>query len=164
MKKVLVFFIIVLAASCTNPSMENGFKSIEENLVETVAELGSKFTEIDTKLKDLTVQLEALSVDVVRVVEAKKAEAEAFIRLRQQIDEMHEQILALITQVEEMTVTAEGLATKQQFLEMIAIAEGMHSSLELLLHTSDNDGDGIKYIDDECPTLAGPASNNGCPE
>ena len=32
-----------------------------------------------------------------------------------------------------------------------------------LLNESDNDEDGVPYKDDECPTIPGPASNNGCP-
>ena len=39
----------------------------------------------------------------------------------------------------------------------------MSEDIQLSIQGSDVDGDGIIHSEDECPTLAGPESNNGCP-
>lgn len=164
MKKLFSVLSVFAMVACTNPSMEKGFESLNKSLTELTESTGDLFADISGKLTELTAQVNQLEIDVLAVVEDVTATQEALARMNERLAEMVEVVNALTAQVQEMSVTAEGLATKQQFLDMIADVEEMHDSLELLLNNSDNDGDGIKYIDDECPTLAGPESNNGCPE
>lgn len=170
MKKVLLglTLIFTLSVSCNNPSMERGFESINLSLSELVSSTQDLVVEVNTKLEDVTSQLEQVSVDVNKYIETTEAirvqNEEGVARLQATLDSLNLQLEEMIVQVQEMTVTAEGISTKQQMLDMIAIVEGMHTSLQALLNSSDVDGDGIVYKDDECPQYAGPVSNNGCPE
>lgn len=164
MRKLSTLLLIMLTASCTNPSMERGFTSLNQSLEDLTTSTQTLFTDVSEKLNTLTSQVNQLEIDVLKVVEDVTVTQEKITAINIRLAEMVVVINSLTTQVQQMTVTAEELATKQQFLDMIADVEEMHYSLELLLNNSDTDGDGIKYINDECPTLAGPKSNNGCPE
>jgi len=55
------------------------------------------------------------------------------------------------------------LATAEQVQALTEQVGSMAEDLTLSIQGSDVDGDGIIHSEDECPTLAGPASNNGCP-
>ena len=168
MKKLIFGLGLLVAASCTNPSMERGFESLNKSLTELTESAGVTFAGLNEQMTEITAQLEEISKDVteyVEVTEANRLANEAAVaRMQATLDALNEQVAAMIVQVQEMTVTAEGVSTKQMFIDMIATVQGMHESLQLLLNTSDVDGDGIMYKDDECPQYAGPASNNGCPE
>ena len=168
MKKSLSLIAVLLLASCANPSMERGFESLNQNLIELTANTSELFSDVNSKLAEVTSQLEELSKDVNQYIETTEEirveNEEGVQRLQAKLDSLNEQILVLTEQVKEMTVTAEGISTKQMILDMISIVEGMNVSLQALLNSSDVDGDGIFYKDDACPNLAGPVSNNGCPE
>lgn len=168
MKKLIFGLGLLVAASCTNPSMERGFDSLNSSLADLTASTTEVFAGLNSQMTDVVAQLEQVSKDVneyIETTEAIRLENEAGIaRLQAKLDSLNEQVAAMVIQVQEMTVTAEGISTKQMFLDMIATVEGMHQSLQLLLNTSDVDGDGIMYKDDKCPQYAGPVSNEGCPE
>jgi hypothetical protein len=73
----------------------------------------------------------------------------------------------------------EGQPTQQQYLDVLANATGVIlvgdlaqfsqgdvadiDNVQLTEAPPDTDGDGIPDASDDCPTVAGPASNNGCP-
>jgi uncharacterized protein Smg (DUF494 family) len=168
MKKFIGALSILIVASCTNPSMERGFESLNKSLDDLAATTEEIFSGLNTQMLDITSELEKISIEVNDYVTETEAiriqNEEAVARMQATLDLLIEKVQAMTLQVQEMTVNAEGISTKQQSLDMISIVEGMHTSLQALLNTSDNDGDGVKYIDDKCPTLAGPASNDGCPE
>ena len=168
MKKLFLGLSLLVTVACTNPSMERGFDSLNKSLTELTESAGTTFAGLNKQMADITSQLEEVSVKVneyVAVTEANRLENEAAIaRMQATLDTLNEQVAAMVVQVQEMTVNAEGISTKQMFIDMIATVQGMHASIQLLLDTSDTDGDGVMYKDDKCPQLAGPVSNNGCPE
>ena len=168
MKKLFLGLALLVTAACTNPSMERGFDSLNSSLADLTASTTEVFAGLNSQMTDVVAQLEQVSKDVneyIETTEAIRLENEAAVaRLQATLDSLIEQVNAITTQVQEMTVTAEGISTKQQMLDMITIVEGMHTSLQALLNHSDVDGDGIVYKDDKCPNYAGPVSNNGCPE
>jgi len=172
MKKMLSLLVILtFITSCTNPSMDRGFESLNQSLAELTSSTGDLFNDLNSKMAEVTAQLEQVSKDVnTYIVYIEETEAirvqneEAVARMQATLNSLIEQVQGMNLQFQQMTVNAEGVSTKQQFLDMISIVEGMHTSLQTLLNNSDTDGDGIKYIDDKCPTLAGPVSNEGCPE
>ena len=168
MKKLFLGLSLLVTAACTNPSMERGFDSLNKSLTELTESAGTTFAGLNEQMADITSQLEEVSVKVneyVAVTEANRLENEAaVVRMQATLDALNEQVASIAVRVQEITVTAEGITTKQMFLNMITMLEGMHTSIQLLLDTSDADGDGVMYKDDKCPQLSGPVSNNGCPE
>ena len=73
-------------------------------------------------------------------------------------------ILADINATMDQIVAQVGtLATAEQVQSLTTQVGAMASDVNTLLNESDNDEDGVPYKDDECPTIPGPASNNGCP-
>ena len=167
MRKLILGLALLVTAACTNPSMERGFDSLNSLLADLTATTTEVFAGLNSQMTDVVAQLEQVSKDVneyIEITEANRIENEAAIaKLQATLDSLIEQVNAITAQVQEMTVTAEGISTKQMFIDMIATVEGMHASLQALLDYSDVDGDGIVHKDDKCPNYAGPVSNDGCP-
>lgn len=65
--------------------------------------------------------------------------------------------------MDQIVAQVETLATAEQVQALTTQVGEMASDVNTLLNESDNDEDGVPYKDDECPTIPGPASNNGCP-
>ena len=121
MKKLILGLALLVTAACTNPSMERGFKSLEDNLVGLTESMGI-FVEIQTKIEDLGIQVDALSVDVMAYIEYREQLAIEQAQLQSRIDAL----ASIITQLNELTkyiATSEqldGLATQvTSFTSMI---------------------------------------------
>ena len=67
------------------------------------------------------------------------------------------------TTMDQIVAQVQTVATAEQVQALTEQVGSMAEDLTLSIQGSDVDGDGIIHSEDECPTLAGPASNNGCP-
>ena len=67
------------------------------------------------------------------------------------------------TSMDQIVVQVQTVATSEQVQALTDQVSQMSNDLQLSIQGSDVDGDGIIHSEDECPTLAGPKSNNGCP-
>jgi len=65
--------------------------------------------------------------------------------------------------MDQILVQVQTVATAEQVQALTQQVSQMGDDIELSIQGSDVDGDGIIHSEDECPTLAGPESNNGCP-
>ena len=65
--------------------------------------------------------------------------------------------------MDQILVQVQTVATAEQVQALTQQVSQMSDDIELSIQGSDVDGDGIIHSEDECPTLAGPESNNGCP-
>jgi chromosome segregation ATPase len=165
MRKLIFGLGLLVAASCTNPSMERGLEALNKSLAETQASYDA--LNVEKMLADLAdINAEVISLQEA-IADYTVAQEEAIARiqaLQVVYDAMQSQIEAMIVQVQEMTITAGDVSTKEQLQAAVLLAQQLAADTKLLLDYSDADGDGIYHKDDECPELAGPVSNNGCPE
>ena len=67
------------------------------------------------------------------------------------------------TSMDQILVQVQTVATAEQVQALTQQVSQMSDDIELSIQGSDVDGDGIIHSEDDCPTLAGPESNNGCP-
>ena len=73
------------------------------------------------------------------------------------------QIMGISQSFSVIQAAVDNMATSEQVQQIAEQLEDMSNDLTLSIQGSDVDGDGIIHINDKCPTLAGPASNDGCP-
>ena len=74
------------------------------------------------------------------------------------------QILGLSQSFSEIQTAVDNMATSAQVQAIAEQLQDMSNDLTLSIQGSDVDGDGIIHSADRCPLLAGPESNEGCPE
>jgi len=94
---------------------------------------------------------------------------QSFANLKEMADNGNQlaQILLILagihTSMDQIVVQVQTVATSEQVQALTDQVSQMSNDLQLSIQGSDVDGDGIIHSEDECPTLAGPESNNGCP-
>ena len=94
---------------------------------------------------------------------------ESFANLREMADNGNQltRILLILagihTSMDQILVQVQTVATAEQVQALTQQVSQMSDDIELSIQGSDVDGDGIIHSEDDCPTLAGPESNNGCP-
>ena len=74
------------------------------------------------------------------------------------------QILNISASFSQIQAGVDNMATSAQVQAIADQLEDMSTDLTLSIQGSDVDGDGIIHSEDKCPLLAGPESNEGCPE
>jgi len=74
------------------------------------------------------------------------------------------QIMGISQSFSEIQAAVDNMATSEQVQAIAEQLEDMSNDLTLSIQGSDVDGDGIIHSKDRCPLLAGPESNEGCPE
>jgi hypothetical protein len=72
-------------------------------------------------------------------------------------------LLQIQITMDQILVQVQTVATSEQVQALTNQVSQMSEDIQLSIQGSDVDGDGIIHSEDECPTLAGPESNNGCP-
>jgi len=90
-------------------------------------------------------------------------ELEALVESGNQWAGLYLQIMKISQSFSEIQTSVDNMATSAQVEAISQQLQGMHNDLVLSIQGSDVDGDGIIHMNDKCPTLAGPESNNGCP-
>jgi chromosome segregation ATPase len=74
------------------------------------------------------------------------------------------QIMGISQSFSEIKTAVDNMATSEQVQAIAEQLQDMSTDLTLSIQGSDVDGDGIIHSEDKCPLLAGPESNEGCPE
>jgi len=90
-------------------------------------------------------------------------ELEALVESGNQWARLYLQLIQISNSFKEIQAGVDNMATSAQVEAISQQLQGMHNDLVLSIQGSDVDGDGIIHMNDKCPTLAGPESNNGCP-
>jgi len=90
-------------------------------------------------------------------------ELEALVESGNQWARLYLQLIQISNSFKEIQAGVDNMATSAQVEAISQQLQGMHNDLVLSIQGSDVDGDGVIHMNDKCPTLAGPESNNGCP-
>jgi len=160
MKKYTILFwtlvLLVVAAtsviSCTNPSMERGFESLNASIatLETaIDDLG--IPQMITDINDMNLLVGELIADI----EEYSAQMEEFnakvLEIQASLDAMLITVQGITEQVEGMTVTAGGLATTEQMQDLLSQVQEFQTGVDQLVAVADYDVDGVINALDKCP-------------
>ena len=91
------------------------------------------------------------------------SELEAMVEAGNGWAELYLQIIQISNSFSQIQAAVDNMATSAQVEAIAEQIQQMSIDIALSVQGSDVDGDGIIHINDKCPTLAGPASNDGCP-
>ena len=175
-----MLLLLVSLSSCVNPSMERGFASISESLLEVAEDLTFYAESIIKDLAQIEEDLSIISSYVDKMVKDKELALiliseilEGLGRVQENVDKAatSEQMQDLLVQVEEM---GEGIRVLWNMSDFDAdgIINGLDKCLETPYGTpvtmygcplTDTDGDGILNDDDQCDQTWGvEVDENGC--
>ena len=166
MKKVILGLTLLFLGACTNPSMERGFESLNQE----VAELASAIDDLD--INGLLSQMDSINKDL----ETAEADINAYaLTVEEYIAEMAElqaRFEAMALQIQGMVETvngilipsAEGLATSEQFQKLLADMNEFQQGINVLVGSADYDSDGVINSLDKCPDteLGKAVDSDGC--
>jgi len=166
MKKLFLGLALLVAASCTNPSMERGFSNLNSSLNELqvsidnldINGLNAQMAVIAQDLADAEADINAYAVTVEEYIAA-------VAELQAKFDAMAVQVQGLIEVVDGMIVAAEGLATTAQFQALIDDMNEFQAGIDILVGSADYDSDGVSNSLDKCPDteLGATVDSEGCP-
>ena len=152
MKKVILGLTLLFLGACTNPSMERGFESLNQE----VAELASAID--DLGIPQMIEDLDALNLQVGEMivdVEEYSAQMEEFnqqvLEIQARLEAMLIQVQGITETVNGMTVTTGGLATTQQMQDLLSQVEEFGAGVDILVAIADYDYDGVANALDKCP-------------
>ena len=166
MKKVVLGLTLLFLGACTNPSMERGFESLNQE----VAELASAIDDLD--INGLLSQMDSINKDL----ETAEADINAYaLTVEEYIAEMAElqarfeamalQIQGMVEMVNGILIpSAEGLATSAQFQKLLADMNEFQQGINVLVGSADYDSDGVINSLDKCPDteLGATVDSDGC--
>ena len=122
MKKVVLGLTLLFLGACTNPSMERGFESLNQEVAELASaiddlDINGLLSQMDSINKDLEIAISDINAYALTVEEyiAEMAELQArFEAMALQIQGMVEMVNGILIP------SAEGLATSEQFQKLLA--------------------------------------------
>ena len=91
------------------------------------------------------------------------SELEAMVEAGNGWAELYLQIIQISNSFSQIQAAVDNMATSAQVEAIAEQIQQMSIDIALSVQGSDVDGDGIIYLIDKCPNLAGPESNDGCP-
>ena len=166
MKKVVLGLTLLFLGACTNPSMERGFESLNQE----VAELASAIDDLD--INGLNAQMTAINEDLAKAISDINAYAltvEEYIaemaELQARFEAMALQIQGMVEMVNGILIpSAEGLATSAQFQKLLADMNEFQQGINVLVGSADYDSDGVINSLDKCPDteLGATVDSDGC--
>ena len=153
MKKGLLSLLsLILITSCANPSMERGLESLNDSLEQL--EIGIDALGIPQMIDDLD-SMNVMVGEMIVDVEEYSAQMEEF---NQQVLEIQARLEALLVQIQGVTeivngieVQSGGLATTQQFQDLLSQVQEFGAGVDLLVARADYDYDGVVNGLDKCP-------------
>ena len=150
MKKLLLF-IPVLFFSCVNPSMERGFESITQALIQVT--------------EDLNFYAESITSDLAQIEEDIYLITKHIERINDEVLRIDEIIQELRLSIQNITESLKDAATKEQMQQLQIQVFDLRDDVQLLWNLYDFDADGVINGVDKCPeTPYGlPVTNRGCP-
>ena len=165
MKKVVLGLTLLFLGSCTNPSMERGFESLNKE----VAELASAIDDLDinglmTQMDSITQDLQTAESDINAYTLTVEEHIAAMAELQAKFDAMVLQIQGMTEIVNGMIISAEGLATTEQFQKLLADMNEFQQGINVLVGSADYDSDGVMNSVDKCPDteLGKAVDSDGC--
>jgi len=165
MKKVVLGLTLLFLGSCTNPSMERGFESLNKE----VAELASAIDDLDinglmTQMDSITQDLQTAESDINAYTLTVEEHIAAMAELQAKFDAMVLQIQGMTEIVNGMIISAEGLATTEQFQKLLADMNEFQQGINVLVGSADYDSDGVMNSVDKCPDteLGKSVDSDGC--
>ena len=166
MKKVVLGLTLLFLGACTNPSMERGFESLNQE----VAELASAIDDLD--INGLLSQMDSINEDLETAISDINAYAltvEEYIaemaELQARFEAMALQIQGMVEMVNGILIpSAEGLATSAQFQKLLADMNEFQQGINALVGSADYDSDGVINSLDKCPDteLGATVDSDGC--
>jgi len=165
MKKVVLGLTLLFLGACANPSMERGFESLNKE----VAELASAIDDLDinglmTQMDSITKDLQTAESDINAYTLTVEEHIVAMAELQAKFDAMAVQIQGMTEIVNGMIISAEGLATTEQFQKLIADMNEFQQGINVLVGNADYDSDGVINSLDKCPDteLGKAVDSDGC--
>jgi hypothetical protein len=166
MKKVILGLTLLFLGACTNPSMERGFESLNQE----VAELASAINDLD--INGLLSQMDSINKDLeiaISDINAYALTVEEYIaemaELQARFEAMALQIQGMVEMVNGILIpSAEGLATSEQFQKLLADMNEFQAGINVLVGSADYDSDGVINSLDKCPDteLGATVDSDGC--
>ena len=165
MKKVVLGLTLLFLGACANPSMERGFESLNKE----VAELASAIDDLDingllSQIDSITKDLETAEADINAYALTVEEYIAEMAELQARFDAMVVQIQGMTEIVNGMIISAEGLATSEQFQKLIADMNEFQQGINVLVGNADYDSDGVINSLDKCPDteLGKTVDSDGC--
>ena len=166
MKKVVLGLTLLFLGACTNPSMERGFESLNQEVAELASaiddlDINGLLSQMDSINKDLEIAISDINAYALTVEEyiAEMAELQArFEAMALQIQGMVEMVNGILIP------SAEGLATSEQFKKLLADMNEFQAGINVLVGSADYDSDGVINSLDKCPDteLGATVDSDGC--
>ena len=113
---------------------------------------------------EATAAYEAATAAATEAANGTLDELQALVEAGNEWAGLYLQILNISQSFAAIKTGVDNMATSAQVQAIADQLEDMSTDLTLSIQGSDVDGDGIIHSEDKCPLLAGPASNEGCPE
>ena len=166
MKKVVLGLALLFLGACTNPSMERGFESLNQE----VAELASAIDDLDingllSQMDSITKDLETAEADINAYALTVEEYIAEMAELQARFEAMALQIQGMVETVNGILIpSAEGLATSEQFQKLIADMNEFQAGINVLVGSADYDSDGVINSLDKCPDteLGKEVDSDGC--
>ena len=166
MKKVVLGLTLMFLGACTNPSMERGFESLNQE----VAELASAIDDLDingllSQMDSITKDLETAESDINAYALTVEEYIAEMAELQARFDAMALQIQDMVETVNGILIpSAEGLATSEQFQKLLADMNEFQQGINVLVGSADYDSDGVINSLDKCPDteLGKTVDSDGC--
>ena len=166
MKKVVLGLTLLFLGACTNPSMERGFESLNQE----VAELTSAIDDLDingllSQMDSITKDLETAEADINAYALTVEEYIAEMAELQARFDAMALQIQDMVETVNGILIpSAEGLATSEQFQKLLADMNEFQQGINVLVGSADYDSDGVINSLDKCPDteLGKTVDSDGC--
>lgn len=166
MKKVVLGLTLLFLGACTNPSMERGFESLNQE----VAELASAIDDLDingllSQMDSITKDLETAEADINAYALTVEEYIAEMAELQARFEAMALQIQGMVETVNGILIpSAEGLATSEQFQKLLADMNEFQQGINVLVGSADYDSDGVMNSLDKCPDteLGKTVDSDGC--
>jgi len=165
MKKVVLGLTLLFLGACANPSMERGFESLNQE----VAELASAIDDLDInglneQMASISQDLETAEADINAYALTVEEHIARIAELQATFDAMALQIQGMTEIVNGMIISAEGLATTEQFQKLLADMNEFQQGINILVGSADYDSDGVSNALDKCPDteLGKTVDSDGC--
>ena len=131
--------------------------------------LNLAFAEYAMSIEEYQIAVDELTDSLNNIAVLSVDFYEAFAALKSMADNGNEMakiamtLLEIQISMDNILSEVQTVATSEQVQSLTQQVSQMSDDIQLSIQGSDVDGDGIIHSEDECPTLAGPESNNGCP-
>jgi len=165
MKKLFLGLTLLVTAACTNPSMERGFSSLNSSLNELQVSIDNLDIDgLNSQMAAIAQDLADAESDINDYVLSVEEYIARIAELQAKFDAMALQVQGMTEIVDGMIISAEGLATTEQFQKLLADMNEFQAGINILVGSADYDSDGVSNALDKCPDteLGATVDADGC--